>query len=337
MGIVEDMLYDQPKQGSVEKIRDELREFVLHYFLRVSAFERPEAYADANDTTPPRFLPGLSWCPTYEARKTGFGFSQHYFKLRGVEQVGAFPPHERWHIVDLREIGPRYDWIVARVRIYDFNLTVRPQGQEGVQIIVPLREASYLVLSPDFLVNEDDPEPGVRGRYGFGYAYVHDPFRTGPIAYGPGQFGASFQLIHFRVLDDGRIMVQLIFVANQPVRVLDVPFAPFAWGLRLADLMSLGMASRLLAPLRFAADRWPLAVGSFDPVAVFVGLANLLTGGAATRDYCISMEQLDRVFLVQHFMQHYQVVTGSLLTWRQNPSWLDPKALPAEVVRGVRT
>jgi hypothetical protein len=101
--------------------------------------------------------------------------------------------------------------------------------------------------------------------------------------------------------------------------------------------MSLGMASRFLAPLRFAAGRWPLAVGSFDPVAVFVGLANLLSGGAATRDYCISMAQLDRVFLVQHFMQHYQVVTGSLLTWRQNPSWLDRAALPAEVVRGVRT
>jgi hypothetical protein len=337
MGIVEDMLYDQPKQGSAESIRDELREFVLHYFLRISAFERPEAYADATTTAAPRLLPWLSWCPTYEAQKTGFGFSQHYFKPRDGGQVGAFPPEERWHIVDLREIGSRYDWIVVRVRIYDFNLTARPRGQEGVQLIVPLKEASYLVVSPEFLVNEDDPETGVLGRYGIGYAFIHDPFRTGPIAYGPGEFAASFQLIHFRVLDDGRIKVQLIFVANQPERVLDVPFAPFDWGLRLADLMSLGMASRFLAPLRYAAVRWPLALGSFDPVATFVGLANLLTGGAAASDYCISMEQLDRRFLVQHFMQHYQMVTGSLLTWRQHASWLDRGALPEEIVRGVST
>src|SRR5262245_51368165 len=36
MGLVEDMLYDQPKQAEPGKIRDELREFVLHYFLRIS-------------------------------------------------------------------------------------------------------------------------------------------------------------------------------------------------------------------------------------------------------------------------------------------------------------
>jgi hypothetical protein len=337
MGIVEDMLYDQSKQGSAEKIRDELREFVLHYFLRISAFERPEAYADANNTTPPRLLPGLSWCPVYEAHKTGFGFSQHYFKPAGGGAVGAFPAQEQPHIVDLRDIGSRYDWVVAQVRIYDFNLTVRPRGQEGAQFILPLKEQTYLALSTDFLANEDEPEPGVLGRYGFGYAYLHDPFRTGPFAYGPGQFRAAFQLIHFRVLDDGQIKVQLIFVADRPERVLDVPFAPFDWGLRLADLTSLGLASRFLGPLRGAAGRWPLALGSFDPVGLFVGLANLLTGGVAARDYCVSMEQLDRVFLVQHFMQHYQVVTSSLLTWRQYPSWLDREALPEEVVRGVRT
>jgi hypothetical protein len=137
------------------------------------------------------------------------------------------------------------------------------------------------------------------------------------------------------VLADGQIRAQLIFVANQPQRVLDVPFAPFDWGLRLADLASLGLASRFLGPLRGLAARWPLAPGSFDPVGAFVGLANLLTGGVAARDYCVSMEQLARQFLVQHFMQHYQMVTGSLLVWRQHPSWLDPDALPEEVTRGA--
>src|SRR6185503_16046328 len=37
MGLVQEMLFDQPKQGSPALVRDELREFVLHYFMRVSS------------------------------------------------------------------------------------------------------------------------------------------------------------------------------------------------------------------------------------------------------------------------------------------------------------
>jgi hypothetical protein len=337
MGIVEDMLYDQPKTSDPEEVRDELREFVLHYFLRISAFERPEAYADANNTAPPRFLPSLSWCPTYEAQKSGFGYSQLYYKRCDAAAPGKFPEDRRARIIDVREIGTTYDWIVAKVRIYDFNLTVRPRGQDSIQLIVPLREESYLVLSPEFLVNEDDPSPDVLGRYGFGYAFIHDPFSTGPIAYGPGQFEASFQLIHFRVMADGRIQLSLVFVANRPQQVLRVALDPVGWGLRLADLSSFGLASPFLAPVRALADRLPLRLGGVDPVRSFIGLANAVTGGAAARNYCISMEQLERQFLVQHFMQHYQLVTSSLLTWRQVPSWLDRASLPQEIIEGVST
>jgi hypothetical protein len=78
-------------------------------------------------------------------------------------------------------------------------------------------------------------------------------------------------------------------------------------------------------------------LGSVDPVRGFIGLANAVSGGAAARDYCISMEQLERQFLVQHFMQHYQMVTSSLLTWRQHASWLDRAALPQEIIEGVST
>jgi hypothetical protein len=337
MGIVEDMLYDQPKTSPPEKVRDEFREFVLHYFMRISAFERPEAYADASNAAPPRFFPTLSWCPTYEAQKSGFGFSQLYYKLRDSGAVGKFADGEQTRIVDLRRIGTTYEWFVTRVRVYDFNLTIRPRGQESLQIILPLREESYLVLSPDFLVYEDDPTPEVLGRYGFGYAFIKDPFSTGPIAYGPGQFTASFQLIHFRVLANGSIHLNLVFVANRPEQVLNVALDPVGWGLRLADLTSLGLASRLLAPLRALADNFPLRLGGVDPVRGFISLANAVSAGAAARDYCISMDQLDRQFLVQHFMQHYQMVTGSLLTWRQQPSWLDPNSLPQGIIEGVVT
>ena len=337
MGIVEDMLYDQPKTSVPEKQRDELREFVLHYFMRISAFERPEAYADAGNTTGPRFLSSLSWCPTYEARKTGFGYSQVYYKLRDSGTIGKFAEAQQHHVVDLRRIGTRYEWIVVKVRIYDFNLTVRPRGQESLQLILPLREESYLVVSPDFLVNEDDPSPDLLGRYGFGYAFIRNPVAPSAIAYGPGEFQSSFQLIHFRVLANGSIHISLIFVANRPQQVLNVSIDPVAWGLRLADLTSLGLASRFLAPLRAVTDRLPLQLTGVDPVRIFISLANAVSGGAAARDYCISMDQLERQFLVQHFMQHHQLATSSLLTWRQQASWLDRASIPQAIIEGEST
>lgn len=337
MGIVEDMLYDQPKTGAAPTIRDELREFVLHYFMRISAFERPEAYIDAGNTAAPRLFPTLSWCPTYEANKTGFGFTQLYYKLRDSGEVGKFAEDQQSHIVDLRQIGTKYDWIVLKIRIYDFNFTIRPRGQESVQLIVPLKEESYLVVSPDFLVDEDDPSPDVLGRYGFGYAFIKDPFSSGPIAYGPGQFAASFQLIHFRVLAGGRIQLNLVFVANRPQQVLNVALDPVAWGLRLADISSFGMASAFLAPVRAVADRLPIRLGGVDPVRGFISLANVFSGGVAARSYCISTEQLERQFLVQHFMQHYQMVTSSLLTWRQQASWLDRASFPQSIIEGTST
>ena len=185
MGIVEDMFYDQPKHAPPEAVRDELREFVLHYFLRVSAFERPEAYAAADANPPPRAFPRLSWCPTYEANKVGFGFSQQYYKLKASGRYGKFTSEEQSRIVDLRRIGTEFEWIVLKVRIFDFNVALRARGQESARAVVPLREESYLVLSPEFVVADDRPGPGLLGRYGFGYAFIEDPVNAGALAYGP--------------------------------------------------------------------------------------------------------------------------------------------------------
>ncbi len=280
-------------------------------------------------------MANLSWCPHYEANKRGFGYSQVYYKLRASGQIGKFPIEDEFAIVDLRDLGTKYEWIVTKVRIYDFNFTIRPRGQESVQVVIPLREESYLAMSPDFIVNEDNPSPQVLGRYGFGYAFIKDPRPTGPLAYGPGRFNVSFQLINFRVLRSGAIETDLIFAANQPEQVLNVPIAPLDWSIGLANVMSLGITSRWFAPLRSILDRLPVRVDGFDPVTTSVALVNLLTGGLAAQELCISREQLAKDFLVQHFMQHYQMVTSSLLTWRQYPSWLDADALPQWIVKGV--
>jgi hypothetical protein len=335
MGVVEDLLYDQSRQVAPERVRDEFREFVLHYFMRISAFEQPEAYAAPGRPSPLAYRAGLSWCPGEESQKAGFGFSQLYYKRADTGAVSKFPRHEQFACVDLRTIGPLYLWTVCKVRIFDFNLRFQPRGRESVSLAIPLKAENYLVLSRDFIANRDDPAPGVLGEYGFGYAMIRDTSDESVFAYGPGQFQTGFQLIHFRVLGNGETWVRLVFVVNRPDRILNIPIDPVGWSFRLADLFSLGLASRVVGPAKPWLERSPFRIGGFDPISAYVTLANTLTGGFAAEDLCISREQLEKDFLVQHFHQHYQMIVGSLLTWRHVPDWLNTREIPASIVTGV--
>ncbi len=85
MGNYQSLFYDQPKSPVADKAkavqwtRDQLRQFVLRYFMRVSHFRLPEAYIPAEDRTRvPGLLRPLSWCPEENPSQVGFGFSQHF-------------------------------------------------------------------------------------------------------------------------------------------------------------------------------------------------------------------------------------------------------------------
>jgi hypothetical protein len=331
MGVVEDLLYDQPKQTPRRELRDEFREFILHYFLRISDYRLPEVYGGDEHSPRAPDSSSLSWCPRREDTRMGFGYTQHYYKLRGSGITGKFPEGLKYTIVDLREIGEKYEWIVLKVRIFDFNLTFRLTGQS--QLVIPLNEETYLVLSRDFLLDENDPAPGMLGQYGFGYAFIRNP-TTGVLAYGPGQFDMAVKLINFQVLESGETRVRMIFVVNRPEQILNVSINPAGWSFQLANFMSLGLASNLFGPFRRAFEGLSPRLDGFDPLSAYISLANVLTGNFARDELCISREQLERGFLVQHFMQHYQMIVGSLLTWRQVPDWLDNDALPRWVVKG---
>jgi hypothetical protein len=206
-------------------------------------------------------------------------------------------------------------------------------GSDQAKLVIPLIEDSYLVLSPDFVLNETDPEDGVLGRYGFGYAFVRNE-SAGLLAYGPGEFDAAIELIQFHVLASGETRAHLVFVVNRPDRIVNATIDPVALGFGAADFMSLGVTSTLFGPIRAALERLPLRIGPFDPISTYVTLANQLTGGLAAEELCISREQLEKDFLVQHFMQHYQMLTGALLTWRRIPDWLNLEALPKSIITG---
>jgi hypothetical protein len=222
---------------------------------------------------------------------------------------------------------------VVKVCIFDFSFAFRPFGPGTPQIVLPLQEDSFLVLTRDFIRVEEDPAPGVLGRYGLGYAFLRNP-RQGLLAYGPGEFDAAIELIEFEVRDGGETRVEMAFVANRPERLVNFSFDPLGWGLSAMDAMSLGLAAPFTAPMRSLLAALPFTRLQLDPVYAYVDAANLLTGGAAAEQLCISRDQLDQEFLVKHFMQHYQTIAGSLATWRFVGDWLDTASLPEWAIHG---
>lgn len=351
MGDVEDLFYDRPKwpgrpAEAAEWIRRQVREFVMRYFLRISDFRAPSAFTHYRP--PEMALPfrPLSWCPDDEPRREGFGYRQLAFRRASDGTFGTFPEGEQRAIVDLREVGPVFRWILMRVAIFDFTVKVRPFGPGTPEMRLPLEERQLVVMSPDFLCDEENPAPGVLGRYGFGYAVMRDPDRESLLAYGPGQFGVGFQTFTFEVLESGEVRLHLAFTVNRPRRLLNLSLDPRQWMGAAARFLGMGsggpdggsgVAGRPGAQpgstKRGSAEPTKSSVG-FDPLLAAVGALNFLTDRQAARDFCISRQQLERDMLVQHFTQNYQVVTGSLLTWRQVADWLNAEDLPRWVLTG---
>jgi hypothetical protein len=352
MGNVQEMFYDQIKAApagageGADWIWQQARQFVMKYFMRVSSFRVPETYSDASQPVPPPALARLSWCPDSVVGRVGFGFSQLFHKDFGKNVVEPFPSFDRHAIVDQRDVGRLYEWLLLKVRIFDFAFGLRPFGSAGPELTFELNEESYLVVHDDFVnfregealaaVNAElagQGKPKVLGEYGIGYAFVKTPV-AGLFAYGPGAFDAAIELINFRIYETGYISVRMIFISNRPTKVMNFVIDPVDWSFRLADVFSFGLASRALAPVRDVFRSLPLRV-TVDPVNAYVDAANLISNGDAARTLCISRETLEKLFLVQHFRQHYQTVLGSLETWRFVGNWLDEKQLPPWIISGI--
>ena len=206
-------------------------------------------------------------------------------------------------------------------------------GSGGPQLVLPIRQFNYLVVSPDFVVDERRPEPGVLGRYGFGYAFVDRP-EPSVLAYGPGELQPAFERLVWEVRDSGEVTVRATFVAYEPTAMLHLSIDPLVWGFQLLDLLGTPRVRDFLAPFRRFYHRLPTSRLRFDPVFPAIDLLNVLTLNQAAERLCISRERLEKEFLFIHFLQHYQTIVGSLRTWRQIPDWLDRAALPPFVLTG---
>ncbi|MEQ1825188.1 MAG: hypothetical protein ABL921_04555 [Pirellula sp.] len=339
IGLVEDRLFDHSVSASTDKLRENLREFVLRYLMRISDFRKPMSISESDRAMVPQPLRFLSWCDRNQPERKGFGYSQLVCKCRANNEIRQINEEARFQIADLRQIRQDLVWLVLGVRIFDFSIKFIPFGIHFPQMTIPLDESSNLVLNDEFI--EDDSNPHldsngmkVIGSYGFGYAFVKNQDES-LLGYGPGEFDIAFQLIHFRLYDNGLIRVRLVFVANRPERIVNIPVAPVDWGLSALKLVSMGMADSLINDIRPAVRRFPFRLGNFDPVLTAVRLSNVFSGGFAAKRLCISREQLEKTFLVKHFGQHYQMINGALQTWRGIEDWTDEASLPEWVKSGV--
>src|SRR2546425_696804 len=93
---------DHRRLARVERALDPwqkgLREFVLRHLIRLTGFYETAPYVDPERRPVESWLRPFSWCPSDEERRSGFGFSQYYYKRRDTKRVGKFREADRTRI-----------------------------------------------------------------------------------------------------------------------------------------------------------------------------------------------------------------------------------------------
>ena len=340
-GVVQQMFFDKPRGEAVEEAarkrfleiwRDNLREFVLGHFLRLSTSYRPVRHVEEERRSPAPYLRPLSWCPEPKGTELGLGFSQRYYKRQDNGQVGKFrqPDQEQ---IDLRRFGREYAWIVVHVRVVGYQRELKLAGEGSPTLGLPAEVGGLGIITPELLTRYDGPgivgqppdEDGILGRYGCGYTWFVDIQEKRPLPdYQSGN--AAFKSFDFWVEGDGTIVVRVASVWCRPDHVLDLPLNPMALGLGLADRLSQGLFSPVLKPMQQLASRLPFS--SFDPFLTYVAVANAVTGNVAAENLCISRDELDRQRQREHFERNRNAVDNARGIWREVGDWTQEDQLP---------
>lgn len=343
MGEMQSLFYDRPKEPSnraAEKqaaawFNEQVREFALRYFIRITSSRETERCPQKGHPAP-----GMGWlsqCPGDLNLRKDIGFYQLFYK-RKDGRVGRFADAEQAAFVDAREIGTRYDWILAKARLFDFQLTFFPLGRDAPPlVIIDNKEHLYALFTPYFVI--DDPKPADKdllGEYGLGFAIVPPPPSTDLFTIGPQVFTMGFNYFKFQVYKDGRVQVKIVFCCNQLDGIFPLPASPVEWGLGFAHLATGGLSSKLLKPLQGALGKLPLSKKTVDPYFSTIDALNSVTGDALERDYCISKTDVFKYILSKHGTVFDQLIGDSVRVWRQIPDWTDASALPAWVVHGEK-
>ena len=345
MGEYQDLFFDTIKsiplepaeRRSAEWMNEQIRAFALRYFLRVTSSRATDAFPEQGDP-----LPGLHWlsqCPDATDRRRDIGFYQLYGKRKDTGALEVFAPADQPVVVDVRQLGTDYDWVLLKARLFDFKLTTKGPAIEGYRFpltVTDTKEYLYGLLTPCFNLDRQNPEKGVLGEYGMGFSLVAPAPGRSALTIGPEVFTLGMNYFRFKVLESGSVRLRITFSSNQLNGILPLPVSPINWGLNFANLATFGFAQKLLGPIEKQAANLPLGKLRIDPFFTAIKCLNLVTGNAAKRDYCISTETVFKFILRKHGIVFNHLTSDSVRVFRLIHDWLDEAKLPRWVVRGEK-
>jgi len=313
VGVVQDQAFRWPKlppsyARDTQWMNAQLRAFVLRYFMRMAG------------TLPPR---------GETAGGEGWGYRQMYYKLAATGAIGKFPSAQQTLIVPLDEVGPKYSWIVFLVTIHQFDMPFNvPWVPNGPNVTLSMTQPVHTVMTPEFLLDEDNPEPGVTGRWGYGYSVVPDLAHRSAVTSGPSAVTNTIETLSFRVLDTGEVRAHMDFITPQPPRIVD----PVLLAFDVADRFSFGTASKVFGPLKTLLERIEPNV---DPVYFSIDVLNTISAGLAAQEFGISRANLFKKFMNLHFTDVYKMYNLAASHFGMVRDWTDSSTLPAWATTGV--
>jgi hypothetical protein len=316
VGVVQDQAFRWPKlppscARDPQWMKAQLRAFVLKYFMRMAG------------TLPPRTG------TTGSEGREGWGYRQMYYKLAATGAVGKFSPAQQQLIVPLDDVGAKYSWIVFLVKIHQFDMSFGIPGvANGPNVTLSMTQPVHTVMAPEFLVDEDNPEPGVLGRYGYGYSVVPDLAHRTAITSGPSTITNTIEMLSFRVLNTGEVRAHMEFITPQPPRIVD----PVLLAFDVADRLSFGTASKVFGPVKALLERMEPNV---DPIYFSIAVLNTLSAGLAAQEFGISKQNLFKKFMNLHFTDVYKMYNLAASHFAMVQDWTDTSTLPTWATTGV--
>lgn len=347
MGLVQQTLFDQPKAHFVKKApsreqalkdwRDGLRAFVLHHLIRLTGLYEIAPYVDPRARPIEPWLRPISWCQSGEDRRSGFSFSQVYYKRTKTGRVGKFRDADRARL-DTSTLGATYEWIVVGIKIHDLHL----RHPAFDRLSFPISDEVFAIMSPELVV--DEPAAGRRpsGIFGFGYASLEDPPPQGTgLVWQRPAFG--FQLNLFVVQDDGRILARVTTLTDKLTWLLGVN--PWEFARRLDDQFSFGvfgqalnagaglidrvmpgLVAETMGPIRQLMNGAPSGV--IQPFSAFLRMIDSVPYDFGAKQLCMSEDEVVRSLLSDLVRSQHSTIVGSRGLWRAVPNWADERALP---------
>lgn len=333
MGHVLDAFYSRPmvpkdqRADAAIRIRHQVEEFALRYWLRNQVDVLPEPIPEPGRAPLPPYLQVVSWVPPPGFDLDGVNNLQRRYK-RMTGETGCFSPDEAARIVDLRTLGREYEWVQLDRQILAFDLTL--SAGEELSVVLPLKRRVPVAMDARLVVNRTGGTPGVLGCYGPGFARVRCP--GGVFSFGPDDGQPGFETQYLQVLESGEVRVRAISIVAAPAKLFDISWNPAQWSLGMMDMMTMGATRGLTRPFRETLGLLPSL--PLDPFLAPVEMLNRFSGNTIAETLCLTKRDLLTGVLAQEAARSLNTLLATRQIWQTGPDWLRPESLPPWVEAG---